>query len=93
MEHWKSVLSIPIHDVEYERLVAEPDMEIPELIDFIGLPWNDKCLNFYKEGQFINTASYDQVDKPMYQSSVSRWKNYEKHLEPLKESLGEYWPE
>jgi hypothetical protein len=36
----------------------------------------------------VQTASYQQVRKPIYTKSVGRWKHYEKHLGPLVASLG-----
>lgn len=80
MEHWKSVLNIPILDVQYENLVANPLMEIPRLIEFLELEWNDNCLSFHKSNRTVRTLSYDQVNKPLYTSSVGRYRHYQKQL-------------
>ena len=58
-----------------------------KLIDFCGLDWNDGCLDFHNTKRFVGTASYDQVNQPIYKKSVARWKNYEKHIQPLITSL------
>jgi hypothetical protein len=59
-------------------------------LDFCGLEWNDAVLEFHKTDRQVRSASSTQVRKPMYNSAVGRWKNYAKHLEPLRKALGEY---
>ena len=87
MAHWRSVLSIPILDVEYEDLVEDPDTWIRRIIEFCGLPWDDRCLRYWEAERQVLTLSYDQVTKPIYKSSVKRWQKYEEFLGPLKEEL------
>ena len=87
MKHWKQVLSIPIMGVSYENLVANQEDISRELIEFCGLDWTDECLSFHKTKRLVTTASYDQVRKPIYKKSVSRWKNYEAHIAPLRKAL------
>ena len=87
MEHWHEVLSIPILDVQYEELVADPETWIRRIIDFCGLPWDEKCLRYYEADRSVMTLSYDQVRKPIYKSAVQRWQKYEQFLGPLKEEL------
>jgi hypothetical protein len=52
------------------------------------LPWDENCLDFYKNRRSVNTISYDQVRQPIYNKSVARWRHYEQHLGPLKKALG-----
>lgn len=87
MQHFKSLNILPILDVAYEELVANQDEVSRKLIDFIGLDWDEKCLQFHQNDRFVATPSYDQVREKMYSSSVGRWKNYEKHLAPLVKAL------
>lgn len=87
MEHWKEVLDIPILDVQYEEVVADQETMSRKIVDFLELEWDEACLNFYKSNRFAKTASYDQVRQPIYNKSVARYKNYEKHLDPLKLAL------
>jgi tetratricopeptide (TPR) repeat protein len=84
MAHWSKVL--PEHaflTVEYEQLVADNEHQAKRLIDFCGLDWHDDCLNFHKTKRTIKTASVTQVRQPIYNSSVERWRQYEKYLTPL----------
>jgi tetratricopeptide (TPR) repeat protein len=87
MEHWRSVLSIPIYEVKYEDLVNNQETVSRELVKFCGLEWDDACLHFHEHDRFAATASYDQVRRPMYKTSVGRWKNYAQHLQPLIKTL------
>jgi len=87
MQHWKSILSIPVIDVQYEELVSNQEQVSRSLIEFCGLEWDEQCLQFHKTKRFVGTASYDQVRQPIYRKSAGRWKNYEQHLGPLKEAL------
>ncbi len=88
MEHWNMVLPIPILNVRYEELVADPRVWIERILDFCGLEWEDACLNFHQSKRQVATASYDQVRRPLYKSSVARWKHYARHLEPVSRILG-----
>jgi tetratricopeptide (TPR) repeat protein len=83
MGHWKSLFGRDIMDVQYEKLVADPDSELKKIIAFCGLEWDEKCLEFYNNKRPVKTASYIQVRQKIYNSSVKRWKKYEKHLGDL----------
>lgn len=87
MEHWHMALPLPIHDVEYEALVADQEGETRRMLEFLGLEWDDRCMQFHKSDRVVVTSSQAQVQKPIYHSSVSRWKNYEKHIAPLIKGL------
>lgn len=87
MQHWESTLSIPIHTVSYEALVADQEKGTRELLDYCGLAWDPACLRFHENKRVVTTPSYQQVRRPMYKSSVQRWKNYEAHLKPLLDAL------
>jgi hypothetical protein len=82
------VLSIPILDVSYEELVADQEAQTRRLIEFLGLEWDDACLEFHKTKRDVVTLSTEQVRRPMYKSSVARHEKYAKHLAPLREALG-----
>ncbi|HFD79130.1 MAG TPA: sulfotransferase family protein [Gammaproteobacteria bacterium] len=88
MDHWEAVLESPVMTLSYERLVSNPVDTIEALISFCGLEWDDACLRFFDTKRFVNTASYDQVRRPMYTTSVGRWRKYSAFLAPLMEQLG-----
>ena len=74
-------------EVNYEDMVADQAGKSRELIEYCGLDWNDACMDFHKSNRIVRTASYQQVRKPIYKTSVERWRNYEKYLAPLHEGL------
>jgi len=88
MAHWHKVLPITILDVHYEHLVQDLESTSRKIVSFCELDWDPDCLEFYKDDRVVLTSSADQVCRPIYTSSVDRWRNYENHLGPLKESLG-----
>lgn len=94
MEHWRKVLPAGAFlDVQYEDIVADQKAQARRMLDFCGLEWDDACLDFHKHKRAIRTASVTQVRQPIYNSSVERWRPYEKHLGPLLDALGDLVPD
>jgi tetratricopeptide (TPR) repeat protein len=93
MEHWRNVLPAGAFlDVQYEDIVADQETQARRLIDFCGLEWSDACIDFHKHKRSVGTASMSQVRRPIYSSSVERWRPYEKYLGPLLDALGDLAP-
>ena len=88
MDHWKTISSINIHEVVYEDLVRNFENNSQKMIEFLGLEWEEGCLEFFRNKRPVRTASALQVKQPIYDSSVDRWKNYKGLLLPLQEFLG-----
>lgn len=93
MEHWGSVLDLALHAVDYEELVASPEREARAMVEFLGLQWEDACLRFHEAAGVVRTASHRQVRRPVYTSSVGRWRHYREWLGPLREALDAPWRE
>jgi hypothetical protein len=87
MEHWRRVLPVPIHEVVYEELVADPPTVSRALVAACGLDWEERCLSFYRTERVVQTASKLQVRRPIYHRSVGRSKAFQGHLEPLRLAL------
>ena len=87
MTHWKEVLTMPIYDLKYEALVADQAGESKRIFEFCGLEWDTQYLNYHEDKRLINTASYNQVRKPIYNRSVNKWMRYKSHLKPLINEL------
>jgi hypothetical protein len=87
MEHWKQLLPGRFFEMRYEDLVADLDGKARAMVDFVGLPWDPACLQFFETERTVSTISKWQVRQPLYSSSIARWKPYEKYLGPLKEAL------
>ena len=92
MSHWRAVLPLEMFDNSYEDLVASQEARSRDLVDFLGLPWEEQCLHFYETRRTVRTASRLQVRKPIYASSVERWRKYGPGLEPLREALSAAMP-
>ena len=86
-DHWRSVLPLPIHEVDYENIVADIEAEARALVEFCDLTWEPACLNFHENKRPVTTASSAQVRQPLYSSSVARWKPYQEWLGPLVAGL------
>lgn len=87
MAHWSAVLPTPYFELSYEGLIRNPEDVTKELIAFCDLPWEDECLRFDRNERTVLTPSNWQVRQKLYDTSVGRWKNYEKHLLELKSFL------
>jgi len=91
MEHWEKVLpSDFICHMKYENMINDTEKEARRLTSFIGLDWDPNCLKFYDNKRNVKTASMMQVRKPIYKTSIARWKNFTKHLKPLYNKVKPY---
>ena len=82
--HWRQALPPGrVFDVRYEDLVADLPGTVGPLLDYLGLAWNDACLQFHRAERTVRTASAMQVRQPLYASAVARWRRYEPQLAPL----------
>ena len=75
-------------EVDYEAVVDDLEGQARRLINFIGLPWDDACLNFHQTRRVVRTASVAQVRQPIYTSSKGRWRKHAEQLKPLLLALG-----
>ncbi len=88
MNYWEEVLPSGVMiTVDYEAVVADIETSARRLIDHVGLEWDDACLAFHKSTRAVKTASVVQVRKPVYNTSVERWKRYGDGLAPLLQAL------
>jgi tetratricopeptide (TPR) repeat protein len=89
MGHWHQVLPAGVMTtVVYEDVVGDTEKAAKDLISFLGLEWNDACLNFHDSARPVKTASVAQVRKPIYTSAIDRHAKYGAGLDPLREALG-----
>jgi cyclopropane fatty-acyl-phospholipid synthase-like methyltransferase len=88
MDHWDTALPGRVHRVQYEEMVADTEAQIRALLDYCELDFEEQCLRFYEVERSIRTPSAEQVRKPIYKEGLEQWRNFEAHLDPLKEALG-----
>ncbi|MFK5950367.1 MAG: sulfotransferase [Methylococcales bacterium] len=89
MRHWNDELQIPILTVSYKNIVSDMRNEVAIILKYLGLDWEEKCMEYYKRKRTAATASYNQVNKKIYTSSIDRWKNYEPYIGSLLSTLQE----
>jgi tetratricopeptide (TPR) repeat protein len=88
MEYWRGVLPPRVMlEVQYEEVVANVEHQARRILAHCGLDWDDACLAFHKNQRQVWTASVNQVRRPIYRSSVGRWRSYRKSLGPLFAAL------
>ena len=87
MAFWKTELSDRIYELDYEKLTLYQGKEIRQLIEFLDLEWDEKCLSPQNNSRIVNTASSLQVRNKIYQGSSEQWKKYEPYLNGAFDSL------
>jgi len=87
MQHWRETLGERLVEVDYETLVADQEQTTRRLLEACGLPWQENCLEFHRNDSPTLTASAAQVRQPLYNSSVSSWRRYQRELQPLLDRL------
>ncbi len=91
--HWKATLpSQALLEVNYEDIVRDQEAESRRMIDFAGLPWDDEVLRFHDSKAPSATASAVQVRRPIYASSIGKWRHYADALAPLRARLSRVLP-
>jgi tetratricopeptide (TPR) repeat protein len=87
MEHWDRVLPGKILRVQYEDVVNDLEGSVRRMLEFLGLPFEPACLQFYKTARTVRTLSSEQVRRPIHREGLEQWRHFEPWLEPLKEAL------
>jgi len=87
MAHWQATMPGVIHELSYERLIADQRGETRRLLEYCGLEWEDACVAFHRNPAASTTASASQVRRPIYKDSVAQWRHYESQLAELSAQL------
>jgi tetratricopeptide (TPR) repeat protein len=88
MDHWRRSLPAgAILEVPYEKLVESPEVWSRRMIEFVGLPWDARCLDFGRTARVVSTFSKWQARQPIHRASVERWRHYERYVGPLRSLL------
>jgi hypothetical protein len=77
-----------VHRVIYENMVTDTERQVRSLLAYVGVPFEQACLEFYKNDRAVRTASSEQVRQPIFTDGMEQWKNYAQWLDPLVEALG-----
>lgn len=88
MQAWRERLpATALFELRYEELIGDLEGQARRLVEYCGLPWDGACLRFHETTRVVRTASLAQVRRPLYASSVGRWRHYERQLKPLMDAL------
>lgn len=87
MAHWRKCMPDGFLDVAYEDVVDDLDGSARTMVSHCGLEWEERCLQFHAQATPSATASASQVRRPIYRTSVARWRSYSEQLAPLAERL------
>jgi tetratricopeptide (TPR) repeat protein len=87
MSIWRERFGQRFIEVDYEHLVAEPEETLRSVLQYVGLSWNDACLDYFRGPSATSTASARQVREAPHQRSVGRWRRYAAHLRPALDVL------
>ena len=68
--------------VGYENTIHDPEVNVRRLLEFVGASYHPACLKFYENRRVARTASYEQISRPIYSTSVERYRNYIPHISP-----------
>jgi tetratricopeptide (TPR) repeat protein len=89
MKHWDDALPGQVLRVHHEDVVDDLESSVRRILDFLGLPFEEACLEFHKNVRSVKTASSEQVRQPIYREGLDQWRHYEPWLGELKEKLGD----
>jgi len=89
MAHWREHLPLRMLEVCYEDTVADLEGQARRIVEFLGAPWDARCLDFHRQSRAVQTPSRWQVRQPIYTRSVGRWQRYARHLPQLATAFAE----
>jgi hypothetical protein len=89
MAHHDAAMPGAIHRVTHEAMVADTEGEIRRLLAFVGLPFDARCLRFWETDRAVQTASSEQVRRPIFADGVDQWRGFAPFLGPLRDGLGD----
>jgi tetratricopeptide (TPR) repeat protein len=84
-DHWRAVLPAgSLLEIPYESLIDDQEGWTRRMLEFVGLPWDAKCLDFHQTDRVVITLSKWQVRQKIHAASAGRWRNYQQFVEPLR---------
>jgi tetratricopeptide (TPR) repeat protein len=88
VEHYLREMKLRYLRVRYEDVIADQEARVREILEFIGAPFDPRCLRFHENRRYARTASYAQVTEKLYDRSRYRYCDYRRELDPVVPILG-----
>ncbi len=79
-----------IYRLHYERLVDDIESEGRGLLEFLGMPFEPGCTRFWENARAVQTASSEQVRRPIYRTGLGHWRHFAPWLGTLGDTLSKY---
>ena len=89
MEHWDDVLPGAVLRVEHEDVLQDLEGQVRRMLDYLGLPFEQACVDFHQNTRAVRTASSEQVRRPINRSGQNAWQPYDPWLGDLHSALGQ----
>jgi len=89
MRHWDQALPGWVLRVHHEDVVDDLEGSVRRMLDFCGLEFESRCIEFHKTGRSVRTASSEQVRRPIFRDGLDQWKHFGPWLQPLESALGD----
>ena len=89
MKFWEKKFEKQIYNLNYEKLVENPEKTIRDMIDFCEIDWDENFLKHHKNKRPIKTVSFNQARKPIYKDKIKNSLLYDEYLGELKKCLNE----
>ncbi|MGB5211490.1 MAG: sulfotransferase [Gammaproteobacteria bacterium] len=86
MQHWRKVSKLALFEIRYEALVDRPEQHSRQLVEFLGLEWDPRCLRFFEQG-IATSAAETPIRQPLFSREVGGWRHYQQWLQPFAEAL------
>jgi len=88
MAHWDAVLPGRVLRVDYADVVGDLETQVHRILDHLGLPFEQTCVDFHQSDRAVRTPSSEQVRQPIFTSGLDQWEHYDPWLAPLRGALG-----
>ncbi len=82
VQHYRTEMALRYMPIRYEEMVDDQEATVRAMLDFVGEPFDPRCLAFHENRRYARTASYAQVTEKLYDRSRFRYRHYREHLEP-----------
>jgi len=88
-QRYQTVLGLQILELRYEDFVSHPEDCSRDLLAFLEEDWDAAVLRYHEQSRqrYISTPSYEGVTTAPYNSSIGRWHNFSRQLQPILTEL------
>lgn len=86
---WSGLFPDRYRFMRYNEVVGDLESQVRGLLGFLGLPFDEACLRYHESDRKVRTSSFEQATRPIYTTSIERWRPYARHLEPAVNVLRE----